>query len=201
MRRLVAVVVAACVVGAAAMVVVLGSSTGQRSAGSNRIEAAAFDVVVPDGQEYCQRHQLVPKDANRVKVTLGSYDASPPPVAMSVRRADGSVVLHTVAPSGYRQGVVALPLGGTTREPLRDASVCFSPRGTKIALAGFANEVRLDFVRPGNESWFDVAPAMVHRFGLGKPAWQGPWTAFLAILLLLAVWVLTARLILREART
>jgi hypothetical protein len=197
MRRGVAVVVAAAAIGAVVAVLVVGSSSHARLAGSNGVDAGSFSVMLADRQDFCQT-MFVPGDADRIRMTIGSYDRPTPAIDVTVRRADGSVVASHRTAGGFTQGVATLALGTTTSGPLEGGRVCVRPAGSKIALGGFQNNARVEFMRPGHESYFALAGTMLHRFGLGKPDWQGTWPAIVAFALVVAAWVLTARVLLRE---
>jgi hypothetical protein len=193
-----AALIAAAVVVAAATVVLLGTRSEPRLAGSNGVDAGSFVVTVPAGRRHCQRDQFVPADADRMRMTIGSYRRPMPPIVVTVAGPDGrSLVNRRATPP--EQGVVELPLGLTTQAPLRRATVCLTPEGRRIALAGFNKDPRIEWLRPGSESELGLTGTILHRFGIGKPGWMGGWTLALAALLVAAVWVLTARIVLREA--
>jgi hypothetical protein len=197
MRRGVAAVVAAAVVGAIVAVVVVASPSHARLAGSNGVEASAFNTVVADGREYCQT-VFLPAHADRIRMTVGSYDKPTPAIDVTIKGPGGRTIARHRTAGGFRQGVATFALGATTAAPVAAARLCLRPDGTKIALAGAADGARVEFLRPGRESYFAIAGTMLHRFGLGKPDWQGAWLGFVAIALLVAVWALTARVMLRE---
>jgi hypothetical protein len=58
--------------------------------------------------------------------------------------------------------------------------------------------ISLIYLRPGDESWWQLLPTLARRFGLGKASFFGEWTLPLLAVLLLCVWVATARLLTRE---
>jgi hypothetical protein len=60
--------------------------------------------------------------------------------------------------------------------------------------------ISLLYFRPGSESWWQLLPTLVTRFGLGKASFFGGWTLPVLALLLLALWVGTVRLLIRELR-
>jgi hypothetical protein len=66
--------------------------------------------------------------------------------------------------------------------------------------SGPGDEIRVDFFRPGRESWIELAPAVARRFALFKPSFAGPWTMWAALGVVLSLWVAVAVLVLR-ART
>jgi hypothetical protein len=70
--------------------------------------------------------------------------------------------------------------------------------GGRTVLYGAAGRVRLEWLRPGSESWLEVLPTVAHRFALGR--WNPAGTLLLPALalLLVAAWIGAARLVLRE---
>ena len=198
MRRAVAAVIAAALAATVIAVVLKGSEEEPRLAGSNGVDAGSFSVELRDGEAHCQKNEFVPADADRVRMTIGSYDRPMPPIELTVTAPGG----RTIAERATRppdQGVVDLALGRTTEQPQPDATVCVKPVGTRVALGGFRENARVEWMRPGEESLFGVAGAILHRFELGKPAWVGGWTLVVALLLVVAVLLLTVRLVIREA--
>jgi hypothetical protein len=194
-----AALIAAAAVATVVAVGVLGSRAEPRLAGSNGVDAGSFSVVVPDGGRHCERDQLVPADADRLRMTIASFDRPMPPIEVDVTAAGGRPVIEQRAPAPPAQGVVVLALGETTRSPLSGATICVRPLGRKIALGGFEDHARMEWLRPGSESELGLTGTILHRFGIGKPGWMGGWTLVLGLLLAGAVWLLTARIVLREA--
>jgi hypothetical protein len=54
------------------------------------------------------------------------------------------------------------------------------------------------YFRQGGETWWQLLPTLTRRFGLGKASLFGDWTLPAVALLLLVVWIGTARLVVRE---
>jgi hypothetical protein len=194
----VAALMAAAVLATAVLVFLLGSRSEPRLAGSNGVDAGSYSITVADGRRHCERNQFVPADADRLRMTIASFDRPMPPIALTITRRDGGVAVDRRVPAPARQGPVELPLGETTEAPVRGATVCVAPEGRRIALAGFKRNARLEWLRPGSESELGLAGTIAHRFGIGKPGWMGAWTLVAALLLIAGVWALTVRLVLRE---
>jgi hypothetical protein len=194
-----AALIAATVVATVIGVIVLGTRTEPRLAASNGVDAGSFSVAVPDGHRHCLRGEFVPRDADRIRMTIGTFEQPMPPLDVTVTDADGRTLAdrRVQAPA---EGVVVLPLGRTTDQPRPDSTVCLTPHGRKIVLGGFRDRARIEWLRPGSESVLGLSGTVLQRFGVGKPGWMGGWTLVLAIALVVAVWALTARLLLREAR-
>jgi hypothetical protein len=59
-------------------------------------------------------------------------------------------------------------------------------------------DISLLYTRQGSESWWQLLPTLVTRFGVGKASFFGDWTLPVIAFLLLAVWAAVVRLLLRE---
>jgi hypothetical protein len=59
--------------------------------------------------------------------------------------------------------------------------------------------LRVEYLRPGNSSWWSLASGVAHRIGLGH-APSGTWIVFLLLALTIAIAALASRLVLRELR-
>ena len=197
--RPVLAIAAAAVVAAVAAALILGTRSEPRLAGTNGVDAGSFSLVLASGEEYCVSGQFIPGGADRLRMTIGSYDRPIPPIHLRIIDETRRVLVGRRVPAPPAQGVVTLPLGRTTDEPLRDATVCVTPHGRRIALGGFNDDARIEWLRPGSESYFELAGTILHRFGVGKPGWTGGWTLVVALLLAAGVWGATIRLILRES--
>ena len=199
MRRAVAAVIAAAVVAALIAIAALGSRDEPRLAGSNGVDAGSFSIELRPRERHCEENQLVPRTTDRARMTIGSYDAPMPPVEITVGDGRGGTVARAVA-RPPEQGLVELPIGRTTERAVPGAEVCVRSLGGRIALGGFRDRARIEWLRPGQESALGLSGTILHRFDVGKPGWMGGWTLVAALGLSLLAFALTARLLLREAR-
>lgn len=192
------------------------SGRGPRIAGTDHLNQVAFVATVPGGQTLCQPQMILPEDAQRVQVLIGTYGLPVPALAVSFRDASGRVRTSGRLAGGERQGEVAVPLGyphGVTAV----GTLCVRVSGSrKIALAGDifppgpasgqvagrpqAGRIAVTYLRPGNESWWQLLPTLGHRFGFGKASFFGDWTLPVAAIMLLGLWAATIRLLARELR-
>jgi hypothetical protein len=198
--RAVAVVIAVALLVIGGVVVHLGTTRAPRLAGTNGIDAGTFAVELPNKKVHCQT-EFIPARSAALRMTIGSYDRPVPPIQVTIDDSSGRRVLQDLAPSPPDQGIVTLPLGHVIDRPLDAAQVCLRPYGTRIALGGWYGAARIEWVRPGRESYFGIAGTIVHRFGIGKAGWMGSWIAWVVIALIAAVWVVAIRLVVREVRT
>ena len=112
-------------------------------------------------------------------------------------------------------GVVTVPVNrlSTARSGLdlcftfftnEDESIGFFGESTTAALAArgpngsLPGRVRVEYLRPSHSSWWSLAPEVARRMGLGR-APSGTWSVLLAVALMVSVFALCARVILREA--
>ncbi len=190
------------------------SRSAPRLAGTDHTYPVGFVATLHADQELCQPGMVLPGDAQRVQVLVGTYG---PPVPELTARFLGSGP-HPLAtgrlPAGATQGDVAIPIsyphGGAAA-----GTLCIAVKGGKktvlggdIFTAGPASEevagvpqpgrITVSYLRPGRESWWELLPTLSERFGLGKATFFGDWTLPVAALLLLGVWIATVRLLKRE---
>lgn len=186
----------ACVAVLLGLLIVLTDSR-QRQAGSNYVPEAAESQKLRGDAEYCQPDQTIPKDAAGVRLLVGTYGRPTPAIAADVKR-DGRQVTSGRLPAGSEQGHVVVPLRRVERT-VAGATVCLQLTGEgRTVLYGRDGLVRFEWQRPGDESWLALASTVAHRFALGKANPFGSLLLPLAILLLLAAWLMAGRLLLRE---
>ena len=77
---------------------------------TNGVDAGSFSVLLADGESYCSRDQFIPADADRLRMTIGSYGRPMPPIKLViVTPADGRVLTDRLVPAAPKEGAVALP--------------------------------------------------------------------------------------------
>jgi hypothetical protein len=189
------------------------SRRAPRTAGSDHTASPVFSATVPEGGVLCQREVSLPPDAGKAQILIGTYGHPAPALRFSFIAATGIRVAEGRLPAGARGGRVAIPLERLSRAP--GVSACLRVgRPYGIALGGEQGPVNpssetvngqpqpgrisLLYYRSGAESWWQLLPVLSERFGLGKASFFGDWTLALAAILLVAVWVGTVRLLLRE---
>lgn len=189
------------------------SGRAPRIAGTDHISPAAFSATLPRGGTLCQPAMVLPNDAQRMEVLLGTYGAPVPAISADFVAGDGATVAAGRIARGAREGYVQIPFGyphGATAE----GSLCLHVGGHgKVVLGGepssgaVAERVdgkpqpgRIDvvYLRPGRESWWQLLGTLEERFGLGKAPFFGDWTLPVMALALLGVWIAAARLLVKE---
>jgi hypothetical protein len=204
---------AALAVGVVALLIALGAAlftSKPRLAGTNNVRDPVFAAVVPGGQTVCQSGEGLPKDADRLRILVGTYGASMPPLGVSI---DGpGAHLRGRRPGGGPEGYVFIPIPRTDK-PAGGLRVCVRNGGARrIAIAGEAvqpvalldggrgtsGRLRLAWYRPGDENWFQLAGTVLHRFGYGNAPWFGGWLLVVGFLMLLAAGGVAVAAALRE---
>jgi hypothetical protein len=196
-------------VALAVAVAVTLAERGARQAGSNRIPAGQFVAQLPARKTLCQDGELVPGDSAGLKLTVGTYHRPGPPVRVTITRS-GQPVADGGLAAGWTQGNhVRFPIA-PVRRTTQGSRVCLTNAGpATLALGGSPTaelparldgrrtpgRVRIEYVRPGRESWWSLLPTVSYRFGLGKAPGLGAWTLALAVGLALsaigaAAWLL-----------
>ncbi len=196
-RVAVAVAVAVALLLASILVALLHASP--RAAGGNAVRPAAAVVALAPGEWICQS-ELVPQDSAAVVVSVVTGGTPGPPLSAELRGAGGRALARGRAPGGYRDGrvTIAIPV---QRRTLAGGQVCLradgpgapqllgSPSPKRILRAGSRTlhaAVRLDFQRPGSESWLALAPVIAHRFAIAKTTLAGAWLFWVALALVAA---------------
>jgi hypothetical protein len=193
------------------------SGSAPRLAGDDHVRWPPPTLVatVKGGQTLCTLGLLLPGDAARTVMTIGSATVLPRiridftgargrAISTSVLRAgaapgeDVSLPLH-YPHGGDSVGTLCLHVGGSRRHSLE-----FGGTGplTGTTIDGVAQPVRLSmlFYRPGSESWWSLLGALDLRLGLGKSPMFGDWTLPVLVLAMLALWFGVGRLLWRELR-
>jgi len=199
--------VAACLAIAAVVLVVgmaavLARSEPRRS-GSNGARPSAVVATAEGGSTLCQRGVTLPAGSTSLHAQMTPGGALGPPVVVSLRQ--GARVLDRVpTPAGWRGIELVVPIARAARD-YEDVEVCVSvargsgavgaigdraPPGTgALTLDGAlvpGTAMRVDWYRPGSESWWTIAATVMARIGRGHGGWGGPWVAWMAFALVLA---------------
>jgi hypothetical protein len=176
------------------------TQSGYRQAGSNHVPESEESVKLRGGGVHCEEGQIVPKDAAALRLLVGTYGRPVPAIEVTAR-ANGRTVTRGALPAGQAEGPVRVALRDVPRTT-GGTRVCVRVgKSGRTVLYGLAGHVRLEWLRPGRESWLGVLGPVAHRFGLAKANPFGDFLLVFAALILAAAWALTARLVLRELRS
>ncbi len=209
--RVVLAVALALVAGALALDM---SARAPRLAGTDHTSPVSFVATLQSGQELCQPGMVLPSDAARVQVLVGTYGAPVPQLSTRFLGAGSRVLAAGRLPAGAPQGEVTIPFSFHRGGSAAGTLCMLVEGGKKTVLAGNAftagtdseqiagvpqpGRISIVYLRAGSESWWQLLPALSRRFGLGKASFFGDWTLAAVALLLLGVWVATVRLLRRE---
>jgi hypothetical protein len=204
--RSVSPLVVVLVVGVATLLVAAGlllTRSAPRRSDSNGAADDGLAVTIQPGQQLCQPGELIPADTAAIRLDAGAPAAvRGPALGAEVQNLPGSHAAGTLA-AGWRRGPVSIPLAPTVRHDAV-ATVCVRDLGPGAASfggsvpagswvlsidgRGLGGRVRIDYLRPGSESWLSLLPALAHRVTLGKSRLVRHWApAALILLMLLAV--------------
>lgn len=206
-------------VGVVALLVTFGialTAREPRLSGSNYTPPEAFVTAVQPGQQACQGSELLPGDTAAVRLTIGTYGRPGPPLTLTATGPAGRTLTRGVLGAGWRQGVVRIPVRRVT-SATNDVRLCVGvappPRGSAIALGGNVQpgeeievggrsfqgvRVRVDYLRPDRESWYELLPTIVHRFSIAKAGFLRNWEWVAALLLVFGSALLAIRTVLRS---
>lgn len=185
-------------------------------AGTNRVAPAAFVVAVAPGRMVCQVTAPPPPDAAVAQLTIGTYGRPVPAGRLEFLAINGAVAVTGRSAAGTPEGPISIALehsrgaapasrfclvfGG--RSPVVLAGVGTPPGPDTAQINGIAQAgvVSVIYDRGRPASWWSFLPSLFARFGRGKAAFFGDWTLPACMAALLALWVVTARLLARELR-
>jgi hypothetical protein len=205
--------------GFALLVVLVGalavlSEEHQRLAGTNNVFDSFPNVALEPGAEACARQEIVPGGAAEVRVRLTAEGARGP-LDVRLERA-GRELARGELQAGWGDGRLNVPVRPVVADTETDVSVCIANRGEeRVNLWGYGaaadgprvvvdgtvtNErTRLTYLRPGEETGWDVVGAVARRMGNGRGSLLDGW-AFYAWLAALAGTLATAAAAVLRAR-
>lgn len=162
----------------------------------------------------CQGKETLPRGTSAIRLALTAVVG--PEVEIKVR--SGSRLLATgKRGAGWEGGSVTVPVhSASAARSWAPVSVCFSltqlngfvemlgvrtHRNSAIGQEGkpLPGRLRIEYLRPGGESWWSMALATARRLGLGRAA-SGTWNALLVGTLASALIALSCWLVMRELR-
>jgi hypothetical protein len=195
-------------IASAAAVILLQRSP--RRSGANLTSIRGFVIPVPGGQQLCEPGELVPADTGAIKLTATAGGLRAPALGVDIRGPGGPMATGRLG-GGWRAGPISIPVSRVATTV--GATVCVSNRGSQrvdfggstpdsvfvIQIAGrpFDGRLRIEYLRPGRESWLDLVPTLAHRFSLAKSDVLRHWAAIAAVVLVLlaialALWAVLA---------
>jgi hypothetical protein len=194
------IVAALAVVALVAVLLAALLKSAPRYAGSNAVRAAQLVAPLQPGRSVCQKGELVPAKASTVEVVVATGGQAGPSLTAELRRG-GRVIARGSRAGGYKDGIVAIPIPVVSKT-LTGVEVCLRATGSGPAqLYGQFNGVgklvigreqvpgvvRLAYMRPGTESWLELAPTIAHRFSQAKTRVATPFTFWLLLVAVVGV--------------
>ena len=176
-----------------------------------------FSASVPGGGRLCQIGPRLSPEASSAQVVIGTFGRPVPALTLRFVGAANREVGTGYRAAGGREGLVTIPL--TRRSPAGNAkSVCLlvggktgvvleGERGAKVGRPSElvngrrqAGRISILYLRPGEQSWWELLGVLDRRFGLGKASFFGDWTLPAAALGMLGLWLAAIRLLAHELK-
>jgi hypothetical protein len=209
-------VLAAGLLGLAVVGMVLLLKSAPRRSDTNAAFDGGLAVTLRAGQQLCQPGEVVPADTAAIRLDAGASGAPTGPALAAELQNDPGVQARGTRAAGWRRGLVTVPLVPKVRADTV-ASVCVRNLGPGAAAFGGAvpagswvlsidgrglgGRVRIDYMRPGSESWFSLLWTLAHRITIGKSRLVRHWAPAAALLLMLiGVGVAVRTLLVSERR-
>jgi hypothetical protein len=209
MMRSVRVALAVGLALTAAVVGVAMSRSRLTVAGTNGVPFELPFESVPGGSSGCQESGTMPQGTTAIRVSFGANMG--PKVSLKVL-SGSAVITHGERHAGWGFAKsVTVPVKRVSRTvPHARVCITFGPDqepveiygtyGRIAIIAGAESEAalyRVEYLRPGQRSWWSLASSVAHHMGLGR-AGSGTWIVFFVIALMITITILMSRLILRE---
>lgn len=192
------------------------SGSAQRTVGSDRVGVPVFSATVPGGGTICQTASSLPDEAGAVRLLVGTYGRPLPQLGLRITDTAGRTVAVGSLAGGGKQGFVTVPLSRPARTDGRVIACLRVGGSSKVAIGGQSGPINagselvngrpetgvisLLYLHGASQTWWQLLPELSKRFGLGKASFFGTWTLPVLILILVAVWTATLRLLARELR-
>jgi Predicted membrane protein (DUF2142) len=173
-----------------------------RRSGSNGARPSAVVATATGGRTLCQHGTTLPAGTASLHAQMTPGGAAGPALLVTARQ--GTRVLDRVpVAAGWRGIELVAPVARSARD-YAGVDVCVSvtrgggpvgaigdraaPGTGALTLDGRAvgAAMRIDWYRPGSESWWALAATVMTRIGRGHGGWGGPWVGWSALALALA---------------
>jgi hypothetical protein len=173
-------------------------------AGNNSVAAEHGAGYAYGGTSNCQLAGTVPRGTSAIRFSFSNNVG--PTVTVKVL-SGGRVITEGTRHAGWGvDETVTVPVKRISRA-IPNARVCVALGQTAEAVeingsvvpGGNAVRFRIEYLRPGDSSWWSLASTVARRMGWGH-APSGTWIVFLLIALMITVATLVSRLLLRELR-
>ncbi len=183
-----------------------------RRAGTNLTANTGYVIPLQAGEQLCEPGELLPGDTGALRLSVSSGGVAPGPrLDVTIGVGTRSLATGRLA-AGWHSGLLTIPVS-RIRETQQGATICLVNRGDHsisfggsvpdadfyVVLGGkpLSGRMRIEYMRPGSESWFALLPTLTHRFSLAKADLVRHWAAPAALLLMLLAVYLAVRTIVR----
>ena len=171
-----------------------------------------YAISLGPGQQLCQPGELLPADTAALRIDADPRGAAGLPLQARLGGPSVATSEGRLAP-GWSRGLVRIPLARLARESLGRSLPAQrrrpdhrlrrrTPRAglSRSTVAGqmFPGRLRIEYLRPGRESWLALTPTIVHRFSLGKSDLVRHWAAAGVLALMLIAAAFAGWALLRE---
>lgn len=217
-RFLIAAVLGGLLIIVIPLVVILVDRDPRLAATNSRVLASRNTVAIEPGATRCQGGEYVPRSAAALRVFPRFGGIGGEPLELVIRDVPTRPVATVRVPGGYPAGnlVIALPPRpgdvqagqlclrniGTRRAFFDGSLVTRYPEGAGVntPYQRPGDEIRADYFRDGEQSWFAVAPVIARRFSLFKAPAFGTWTFWVVLAGILAMTCSACVLLIRALR-
>jgi hypothetical protein len=181
-------------------------------AGTNSVAPRYGLAGLTPGHRICMKGLVLPGSANGIGLQLAAPPGRPAPVTLTVNAGGRTQVAHSVAPgNGTFGGTFSFAAIGRTvpasacltaaRPLVQESGMLGSAAGTGAAfLDGHPiGMLSVRYLRPGR-SLLSAIPSGARHASLFRAGFVGAWTYWLMAAVVLLLWALGLRLVLRGAR-
>jgi hypothetical protein len=179
---------------AVTVVVALSDAAPRLAATNARVDYSGRSVDLDPGAEWCQGGEFVPAPVSHIRVFAAVPGATTSePLTLTLKDARGRVVASAKGPEGRPPARLDIPF--RVRRTLDPATLCvrndgdrrmifagnLTPSNPAAALGPNApgqrptDEIRVDWYRDGDQSWWSLLGVVARRASLFKPSFTGPW--------------------------
>jgi hypothetical protein len=186
-----------------------------RRSGTNLTADAGYVIELAPSQHLCEPGELLPGDTGALKLDVATEAGSRvPPLIATLDGPTGRLATGRLR-GGEPAGMILLPVEPVVRRT-QGGTVCIRNLGTVsvrfggsvpdqafvIEVAGkpLLGRMRVEYMRPGRESWFGLLPTLAYRFSLAKSDLVRHWEVWAVLVLMLTSLALAARTLIRDER-
>ena len=155
---------------------------------TNGVSIRGSIAEVSSAYEACQSGEVLPSGTTAIRLSLEAMFG--PTVRLRVLR-DGVVLTRGTQAAGWSRQSVTVPVKALARTAT-GVSVCIAitPKDELVYLKGSPaagapssqadGEIRIEYLRPGSQSWWTLASAVARRMSFGR-ATSGVWIVFAVV--------------------